>query len=303
MELPVFRSNLIMPVNQKRFIEKSWKIGADVITLDLEDSIKKEDKLTARRLVKNAIKISSKGGSKVIVRINNEINMIEKDIKESICKELWAITIPKVESPEEIYKIEKLLDEIEEINSIGRKSINITVVIETAKGLINVEKILSSSKRIISVALGSEDFANNIGMYEVESNMIKYPKLKVLYAAKAYGIHANGSMGSIANFKDLNKFYNEAREAYSYGFNGSSCIHPSQVVVLNKAYSPDENQILRSINTIKSYEEGLSKGKGAVELNGNMIDAPIASRAYKIIDLDKKIRRFEKYKETCRARY
>lgn len=303
MELPVFRSNLIMPVNQKRFIEKSWKIGADVITLDLEDSIKKEDKVTARRFVKNAIKISSKGGSKVIVRINNEINMIEKDIKESICKELWAITIPKVESTEEIYKIEKLLDEIEEINSIDRKSINITVVIETAKGLINVEKILSSSKRIISVALGSEDFANNIGMYEVESNMIKYPKLKVLYAAKAYGIHANGSMGSIANFKDLNKFYNEAREAYSYGFNGSSCIHPSQVVVLNKAYSPDENQILKSINTIKSYEEGLSKGKGAVELNGNMIDAPIASRAYKIIELDKKIRRFEKYKETCRSRY
>lgn len=293
----VRRSILILPVNNKKFVEKAWLRGADAIQLDLEDSVLESEKDAAREMVRDAIAIAGKGGSDILVRINNSKDYI-KDLYASVYPGLHTIVLPKVEDAHFIEEVASILTELEKERKIPVGSIKIGILIETAKGFMNIKKIVNANNRIITVILGTEDFTADLQIeLSDDVNAIFVPKIMTLIAARAAGVYPMGLLGSMTNYKDLEGLYKQARIAYKHGFIGSSCIHPNQVPVLNRAFTPSKDEVEYAYKVIEAYEQAQATGKGATSFDGKMIDLPIVNRAYTIIKKIKAIERIEKRKK------
>jgi citrate lyase subunit beta/citryl-CoA lyase len=274
------RSVLILPVTKEKFINKAWERGADAIQLDLEDSIADSEKDRARGLVREAIPIAGKGGADVLVRINHNADYT-RDLYASIYPGLHTIILPKVEDALFVNVVEGILQTLEVERGMPVGTVKIGVLIETAKGFMNSREILGASKRIVTVALGTEDFTMDLEIEPSDDGTeIFVPKIMTVIAARAAGVKPMGLMGSTANYRDLEGLYRSARAAYKNGYIGSSCIHPDQVPVLNQAFSPAEEAIVKARKVIEVYEKAMEAGEGATSLNGEMIDAPIVRRAY-----------------------
>ena len=299
-ELPlVRRSTLILPVNRQKFVEKSWKRNADAVQLDLEDSILDSEKNNARDLVKDAIMIAGQGGGDVLVRINNHPIDLVKDLEASIFPSLHGIIIPKIESPLQVKEIEERIESLEKSRNLEVGDIKLGLLIETAKGLVKMNDIVLASKRAETITLGTEDFLLDLEIEINDGQELLLPKLQVIIAARYARIQPIGLIGSMSNYKDLEGLYNDARRSYQYGFKGSSCIHPSQVSVLNKAFSPTDEDVVHANRVIDIYEQSKVSGEGTASLDGIMIDTPIVSRAYKVIERRKAIDRLEQRKKSA----
>ncbi len=295
----VRRSNLIMPANRPAFVEKSWSRGADSITLDLEDSVASAEKLSARENIRQSIQVAGKGGSDVIVRVNNDPELLAGDIDASVYPGLNGIMLPKVESAQQIEWVEKRIAALEKERDLEAGSVLVNVVIESARGFVHLEEIMAACTRVESLWLGTEDFTNDLGMKDVEPEALLYPKLRVLIMAVAHGITPRGMLGSIANYKDLDLFFESARKSYQFGYKGCSCIHPSQVSVLNRAFAPEKEDVEQAQAVVNAYLDSVQRGIGATKLNGKMIDLPIYERYQKILEFQKAIEEKEAKKARC----
>lgn len=296
------RSRLIMPIHNRRFIEQAYLRNADCIVLDLEDSVPPQEKIKARELVKETIPIVKKGGSDVLVRVNNQDSLLRDDINSSVWPGIDGIYLPKVESVEEVEEIDKLITALEIRRRIKPNSITLGITIETAKGLQQVNEIAKSSGRIDSISLGVEDFSLDTGIHITEdtSQAMLYPRMKVLLAARANKILPLGLMGSIAGFQDLDGIERSAILAYKHGFLGASCIHPSNIEILNKCFSPSQEEVSYSKRVIDKFEEVIEQGKASAELDGRMIDTPHYEKAKQILLRHEKIMEMEKRKLRAR---
>lgn len=297
----VRRSNLIMPANRPAFVEKAWSRGADSITLDLEDSVTTAEKLSARDGIRQSLQVAGKGGADVIVRVNNDPELLFGDIDASVYPGLSGIMLPKVESAQQIEKVESCIAKLEQERGLQPGSVLVNVIIETARGFMKLEEILKACTRAESLWLGTEDFTSDLGMKEVEPEALLYPKLRVLIMAVASGITPRGMLGSIANYKDLDLFFESARKSYQFGYKGCSCIHPSQVAVLNRAFAPEKEDVERAQAISDAYLSSVRQGIGATKLDGKMIDRPVYERAKKVLDYQRAIDEKEEKKARCIA--
>lgn len=294
----VRRSTLIIPVNNKKFVDKSWNRCADAIILDLEDSIPPQEKSKARKEVKEAITIAGKGGSDVLVRVNSGIIECLEDLDASIYNGLSGIAIPKVESAKEINDIENKIQLLEKERELTPGSIKISIAIETAKGFLNMNEIASVSSRTVTITLGTEDFVSDLGIELSKDGLeIHAPKMQVVIAANAFGLQPLGLIGSFSDFRDLEGLHEKAIKAYRFGYKGSNCIHPDQVPILNKVFSPDIKDVNYAFSVIQAFEKATKEGSASTSLNGKMIDIPIVERAYKLVERYKAIQVLERKKE------
>ena len=296
------RSRLIMPANNKKFTEKAFLRNADAIVLDLEDSIPISEKIATRELIKDLIPVAGKGGSDVLVRVNNTEDLLKDDLVASIWPGLEAIYLPKVESAAQVVEVDKILSSLEQERGIERGKVKIGITIETVKGYIQAREIVQASNRIDSVTLGAEDFSVDSG---IELSPFTYqgmlvPRMNLLFIARAFGKLPLGLMGSIAEFKNGNSFAENARLAYQHGFLGASCIHPSNVEILNTSFSPSVEEIEYSKKVIDTFETSVLEGKAATTLDGKMIDTPHYEKAKKILKRSEKIKEFELKKQRAR---
>ncbi len=299
------RSRLIMPVTNEKFVQKAPLRNADIIVLDLEDSIPYNRKIEARSYLANGIEIASMGGSAVYVRVNNTEELLWDDIQASVSPLLTGIYVPKVESAEQIKKIDAFLTNLEVQNGLKRNSILLATLIETAKGYMNLSSILQSSNRIQSVSLGAEDFVEDIQMKINSSTAeaLKNIRMQICIAARAYNIVPMGLMSSIANYTDLKEIAESARLAYEHGFAGNSCVHPSNVEILNNAFMPNNDEITEAQQIIESFEKAVQEGLAAINFNGKMIDIPHYEKAKKILSLFEKYTLYEEKKQAARLHY
>lgn len=296
------RSRLIMPANEQRFTDKAYLRNADAIVLDLEDSVPLSEKSSTRKLIQALTVDVSKGGSEVIVRVNHTEDLLQKDIEYSVCPTLDGLYIPKVETADQLKHIDSLLDELEMARGIPHGHIKLGVTIETAKGYLNVEDIIQSSKRIDSLSLGAEDFSLDSGMELCEEtyNGFLIPRMQMVFVARAHDKLPLGLMGSIADYNDKKTVERNATLAYKHGFLGASCIHPKNVEVLNRCFSPSLEEISFSRKVINIFEDSLTNGKASIQLEGKMIDYSHYRRANKIIDRHTRIVEFEDKKNAAR---
>ena len=291
---PVWRSMLYVPATSQKFIEKAHERGADAIKIDLEDAVAPQEKETARKLVKGAAKLVARGSADILVRINRPVRMAVADIEASIWPEVCGLVLPKVESADQINFLCEIITELEEERGLEIGHTKLMVLIETPRGYSNVRSIASSTTRLSAIALGQEDFSAEMGMLEPDGMSLLSYYQTVQVAAREAGILPIGYPGSIAEFTDLELFRSNAMIARSLGFDGGACIHPRQVPILNEAFTPMESEIDRAESMVKTYDEAMAAGDGAVAFEGKMIDVPVVARAQRILDIRDRIKEKEK---------
>ena len=280
----VRRSSLIMPVNQPRFVDKAYLRGADAIVLDLEDSVPPAEKGRARAIVKEAIPVAARGGGDVLVRINKPVEMMVEDLEAAIHPGLAGLALPKVESAAEIHMLDELTTYWEKRHGVPQGTVQFSVAVETAKGVMRAEEIAVASPRIASIGAGPEDLALDLGIEAtVEGTELLYIKLRMIVVANAAGLIPMGLMGTLVDYADLEGLARSATEANRVGFRGAGLIHPLQVPICNEAYAPPPPQVQWSKRVIEAFEEGLARGTASVALDGRMIDIPIVDKARRVL--------------------
>jgi citrate lyase subunit beta/citryl-CoA lyase len=277
-DLPNWRSLLFVPIVREKFVASAHTRGADAIILDLEDSVPEEEKQRGRDLIASAAKEVGRAGAEVLVRINRPWHQAFRDIEAAVSAPVTALMCPKVESPEHLGVIAELLDVLERQRGMPLGHTKLVALIETAAAYFRAREIALATPRLVALSLGAEDFAASVGM-EPLGETLEMPKQTVIIAARAAGILPLGFMGTVADFKDLDAFRAVVRRSRRFGFAAASCIHPSQLAILNEEYGVSPTETERARRLIAAYEAALAQGVGAVTFEGKMIDVPVVERA------------------------
>jgi citrate lyase subunit beta/citryl-CoA lyase len=275
-------SRLYIPGNTPSLMINAGLYGADGIILDLEDSVAPDKKDEARILVRNALRQIDFRGAERMVRINQSERGLE-DLWNVVPHNVNLILIPKCESEDNVHAVENEITKIRKKYGV-KKDILLMPVIESALGIENVTHIARSSKNIVALAIGLEDYTSSIGVTRTEDGTESfYARSRLIVAAKAAGIQPIDSVYS--DIDDVEGLKKTVKESKSLGFEGMGCIHPRQIPVISQGFAPDEEEIEKAGKIVKAYEEAKSRGLGVVALGSKMIDAPVVARAQKIIDL------------------
>jgi citrate lyase subunit beta/citryl-CoA lyase len=280
----LFRSLVFVPGNNPRFLEKAKSLPADIVCFDLEDSVPDKEKKKARTLIKNILKQRKEYSPDVFVRTNSpESGKIVADLKEIIQKGIDGIVIPKVNSANELKKIEKIISSLEKKRRI--KGIRLMPSIESALGVVNCYEIASSSKRIDALVFGIFDLLNDMGIEYTKGNPhgAKYSRYKVPVAATAAGVVAID--GIWQDLKDKGGFTKDCQVGKSLGYVGKSIIHPAQIKTVHKNFHPSKPEIKWAKKVCSVYEKLTKKGKGATVVDGKMIDEVHYKRAKALLEI------------------
>ena len=301
----VRRSKLFVPVNREKFVAKAWTRGADCIILDLEDSIPPAEKSSARKMVKEVFPIVSKGGAEVQVRINREFE--EEDLQAFLSSEIAAVMIPKCESAEEIARLDQMVTRIERERAIPEGKIQFDLIIETARGIVNMESIAAASPRIVQVSVGGVDLTVDMGFIrspELNFEQFSYAASRLLYAARSAGVQASGlwpqDRGDFTDTSLSEEVMLQAcRRSFQMGYLGASTIHPAWCGPINEGfkYSRAELDFARKVKT--AMEEAYRKGQGSVAVDGRMVDVANVKQVQKVLQRAEAIARREAEKETA----
>jgi citrate lyase subunit beta / citryl-CoA lyase len=298
----VRRSSLIMPVNVPAFVEKAHLRGADALCLDLEDSVPPREKDRARTLVKDAIPMVARGGADVTVRVNRPWELRKEDLDAVIWPGLDGINYPKPETVEELQQTDEEITRLERERGIPAGTVKIGTSIESVAGFFNARALAHATPRLVAISQGSEDFTLDLEIEPTaEGTELFYPKLFMVLLAREAGLYPMGTMRGVANFRDVEGYRQAVKSAATVGYRGASCIHPSQVPLLNEGFSPDQELVEYSRRVIEVYEEAESQGRASVALDGKMIDIPVYVRAQRLFARAERIAAMEERKRTALA--
>ena len=276
--LPTWRSMMFVPVNVDKFVDSAHTRGADVIILDLEDSILPKDKERARTLVSGAAPKVARAGADVVVRINRPWRLCLRDLEAVVSREICALMLPKTESADHVHMVAEVLDELEEERGLPRGHTQLVPMIESASAFFRAQEIAAAHSRVVALTLGAEDFALSVGMVP-EAEGLFYPKQTIVIAARAAGVLPLGFIGTVADYKDLEAFRATARRSRRLGFMGASVIHPSQIEILNAEFRPSPEEVQWARKVVAAFEAAAGGNQGAIEVDGKMVDIPVVERA------------------------
>ena len=278
----LLRSLLFVPGNNARFIEKAKVLTADIICFDLEDSVPRKEKKSARNLIKNALTNRSQYKAEVYVRTNSPTSgMIPADLAEIVQKGIDGIVIPKVNDTNEITKIERILTSLEKKRKL--KPIELMPSIESAAGVVNAYRIVSSSKRVSALVFGVFDLFNDLGVeYTKQAEGARYPRSKISIDARAAGKYAIDAIWQDLN--DTEGLEQDCLAARNLGYSGKSIIHPGQIEAVHRVFHPTPTEIEWAKKVIEAYSLAKEKKKGATKIDGKMIDEVHFKRAKTLLD-------------------
>ncbi len=274
--MAVMRSVLYVPGNNDKMIDKASALGADIVTLDLEDSVPPAEKANARTISAAALEAVGSGGSEVYVRLNNwETLMTDDDLEAVVHKGLHGVTLAKCGHADDVKRLDWKLDELERRRGLTRGSIKISVLLETAKGAINAYPSLTASPRMVSAIFGAVDFTKDmrVKLTSVGEEQ-KYARRHIAVAARAAGVVAIDA--PFVAYQDMEAFEANLRDGRQMGYEGRMIIHPSQIEVCNRMYAPDPTDVEWAKGVVKAFEEeAIAKGSAAISYNGKMVDTPV----------------------------
>ena len=274
------RSLLYVPASADRFVAKAHERGADGIILDLEDAVTRAQKASARVKLADAVKAVGRNGATVFVRVNADADMIRADADAACRAGAFGLFVPKVRDARSLITLSGFLDGIEHL--CQREPMRLVPMIEDPAAVLEARKIVTATPRVCALITGGEDLATALGA-EPTPEVLHFPKLMVHFAAKAARVLSLGLMRTVADYEDLAAMERSAREARMYGFDGASCVHPSVVPILNRAFSPSEDELARARRLIAAHEEAEAQGRGAFAFEGKMVDEPVVQRARALI--------------------
>ena len=295
------RSELAVPGSSPKMFEKALNSNADYIFLDLEDAVSPNDKLTARENIIKALKeINWKEKGKTIsIRINSlDTHYMYRDVVdvvEQVGDRIDTILIPKVGTDSDVYMVDCLLTQIETSKKIKNK-IGLECLIETALGMSNIKEIAKSSDRLEALHFGVADYAASLRARTIVIGGLNpdYPGdqwhhglSQLVMTCRAYGLRAID--GPFGDFNDPDSYIASAKRAAAIGIEGKWAIHPSQIDLANKVFSPPITEVKKATRIIEELDKAAKEGKGAAQLDGRMIDAASARMAENIVNINKLI--------------
>jgi citrate lyase subunit beta/citryl-CoA lyase len=289
------RSFLFAPGNVPRRVEKALTLAADVVIVDLEDSVAIAEKAATRKGVAAALEGPRQGRG--YVRVNAPASpFCFGDLQEVVHARVDGVVLPKVESAADLHAIDWLIWNLERSRGIAEGSIDLMPQIETAAGLHRIDRVLQARSlrpykapwRVKRVAFGAADYAHElrliVGPDEAE---LAEARARVVLASRAAGLE--GPIDSPwFHFKDADGFARALERSRRGGFQGRLCVHPDQIAAVNAAYMPSDAELARAERIVAAFREAEARGEAAVQVDGEMVDYPVAYRAQALLDSFKK---------------
>ena len=276
---------LFVPGNNPGMIRDAHIYGSDSIMFDLEDSVAITEKDTARFLVYKALTTLNYGKKELVVRINDLSSGIGiMDLEAIVRARPDVIRLPKTETAQDVIDCEREIERIEREAGIPVGSTGMMAAIESAIGVLNAKEIAFSSKRLIGIALGAEDYVTDLKTTRSPEGVeLMFARGMIVNAAKAAGIMALDTVYSDVNNEE--GFLAEATLIRKMGFDGKSIINPRQVAPLHAMFTPSERDLKKAMAIMDAIAEANARGSGVASLNGKMIDKPVVARAQYLLEL------------------
>ena len=297
------RSELAVPGSSPQMFEKALNSASDYVFLDLEDAVSPNDKITARQNIIKALNEMNwrENGKTISVRINSlDTHYMYRDLVELVeeaGENIDTILVPKAGTMSDVYMVDCMLTQIETNKKIQNK-IGIECLIETALGMSNIKEIAKSSERLEALHFGVADYAASLRARTVVIGGLNpdYPGdqwhhglSELVMTCRAYGLRAID--GPFGDFNDPDAYIESAKRAAAIGIEGKWAIHPSQIDLANKVFSPPDTEVNKAKRIIDELDKAAKEGKGAAQLDGRMIDAASARMAENIVNIDKLIQK------------
>lgn len=277
------RSMLFVPGANAAMISNSFIYKPDVIMFDLEDSVALREKDAARMLVVQAIKHPFYKDIEKTVRVNPLTSEFGKaDLRAVVKAGVDIVRLPKTDSAQDILDMEAEIEKIEKECNIEIGRTKMLAAIESANGILNARDITMSSKRLMGIALGAEDYVKDMKTERSPEGIeLLFARSTILHAARGAGIMAFDTVYTDANNEE--GFLREASLIKQLGFDGKSLINPRQIDLIHNLYAPTQKEVDFAKAVINAAEEALQKGSGVASLNGKMVDGPVIDRARLVI--------------------
>jgi citrate lyase subunit beta/citryl-CoA lyase len=287
--MKLYRSKMYVPGNRASWMEKAAGYGADCLILDLEDSVPDPEKLAARSLVQAAVVALKARGQAVNVRVNPFVTGLTLDDLEAIiCPELNGILLSKVETAADMMQLDALITHIEKRKGIAPGTIETPLACETAKGMRNLYDIATACPRVKRVGLAAGpggDAARAIGyQWSKEGTETLFLRSRAVLESRAAGIEFP-TVSSWWNIKDLEGLERDARLNRQLGFRGMTVMHPTHVPIVNRVFTPSQEEVAFYEGLIQAMDEARKRGVAAVTYQGDMVDEAMVKTAHDVLAL------------------
>jgi citrate lyase subunit beta / citryl-CoA lyase len=265
---------MFVPGHQQKMIDKALGLKLDVVIFDLEDGVPPAEKDTARNLIAQALARPA-GVPLRFVRIHAiGHNEMERDIQAVIRPGLDGLVLPKVETPEDVCRIDEILKDREPKSG----QVRLLATIESARGLIQAPAIAAASPRLIGLMFGAEDFALDLGIFGDPGDLL-YARSALVVAAASERLQAIDRV--YTDIQNPDGLIRDTRQARELGFTGKGLIHPAQIEPVHKVFRPTAEEIEYARRVVEAFE----KTEGAIAVDGKMVDLPIVERARRVLQL------------------
>jgi citrate lyase subunit beta / citryl-CoA lyase len=275
------RSQLVTPASSEKLLEKALKVDCDSLVIDLEDAVAPTFKHEARQVLRRALTDVAPGRRELCVRINGlETPWCLDDLLALEGLPIDAVVVPKVQRPEDLYVYDQLLRQLELRG--GRSGLALLALIESAGGLENASSIARASHRCRALIFGVGDFIAQTGMAFDEQTLLPV-RSRIVTAAAAAGVQAIDHVHP--DVVDTEGLVRAAQAGKKLGFTSKWAIHPRQVAPVERVFSPDDDEVARARRTIAAYESAQREGRGAIIVDGLLVDEAVLKIAQRKLAL------------------
>lgn len=276
---------LYLPGNNPNMLLRGYLFGPDGIILDLEDSVPEGEKPAARVLVREALCKWDFGCCEVTVRINGmDTPHMEKDLEEIVPCGVDGVRLPKIEDPEQVRELDRMLSRIEVESGLEEGRTKVFCLLESARGIMRAYEIAAASPRVAAIIPGGEDLAADLRTSRSKDGTeLDWARRYVVMAARAAGVDPLDTV--FPNINDPEGLKAETEFIKQLGYEGKSVIHPSQIGVVHSVFTPKPEEVARARRIVEAAMEAKAQGKGAVSVEGRMVDAPVVKRAMRTLML------------------
>ncbi len=278
---PLCRAHLFAPGSNERLLGKVFHAGADAVVLDLEDAVAPAAKAEARRLVARAL--AARAGAawpRVAVRINGvDTSWWKDDLEAIVGPPVQVVRVPKVESSDQLSEVDLLLAQLEQRRGVPAGAIGLVATIESARGVLQAAS-MASVPRLRGFAFGAADFVRDIGADPTAADLATlYARQHLVVVSRAASLDA--PIASVyTRLDDLDGLRRTTEEARSLGFFGRSCIHPSQVPVIQEVFTPGPAALAAARAVLDAWQQANARGEAAFTMpDGQFVDEAVARRA------------------------
>ena len=283
--MELLRSLVFVPGNRANMLERALGFGADVVMVDLEDSVPPGEKTAACEMAAEWVPRLAAAGRRVMVRVNSlDTGLTSQELDTVVCPELAGISVGKGDTAWDLRQVDQLLGPLESRIGIPQGTIKLVPWIETAMAIVHVYEMARASQRIIGIAFGAEDYTNDMGVIRTDfGEECYYARSAVAVAARAARVAALD--GPFVGFRDPDGLRTDAGTARQIGFTGKFAIHPAQIDIINETFSPHPDDVEYARTVVAAWEEAESAGRGSLSIDGRMVDVPVVKRAQNLLAL------------------